>query len=329
MRIQTIPKEWRKVKLGDLSTIKKGEQLNRTDMIDSGKYPALNGGIGPSGYTDSWNTEADTITISEGGNSCGYVNFNKQKFWCGGHCYAIIDIKENVNKLFLYQLLKSQQDKLMALRVGSGLPNIQKKSIVDFELLIPPIEEQNKIADILSNIDEDIKKVDQEIEKTEELKMGLMRELFKEEKRTQIKNVVFTNPQQINPRNNQKTEYNYIDIASVEESNIKEFKYFLGDEAPSRARRVVNTNDIIISMVRPNLRGVAYIDKKYNNFLCSTGFCVLRSKPSEIEPRFLYFLVSSFEFTNYLVKKARGSNYPAVNSSDIEEYKFNLPDIEK
>ncbi len=90
----TIPKGWEVLTLGNLSMIKKGEQLNRLDLIEFGEYPALNGGISPSGYTDNWNMEANTITISEGGNSCGYVNFNKRRFWCGGHCYAIRNIKE-------------------------------------------------------------------------------------------------------------------------------------------------------------------------------------------------------------------------------------------
>ena len=80
--------EWRKVTLGEICEIRKGKQLNKLHMIQTGRYPALNGGIGPSGNTDKWNTPENTITISEGGNSCGYVNLMTQKFWAGGHCYT-------------------------------------------------------------------------------------------------------------------------------------------------------------------------------------------------------------------------------------------------
>ena len=148
-------------------------------MDDSGKYPALNGGISPSGYTDKWNTEENTITISEGGNSCGFVNFNTEKFWCGGHCYALLNIKSEIDRDFLYQTLKSRQDQIMRLRVGSGLPNIQKRSIEEFPIIFPESKtEQQKIAEILGAVDEDIEKTQKVIEATEKLKRGLMQQLF-------------------------------------------------------------------------------------------------------------------------------------------------------
>lgn len=174
---QKIPEGWRFEKLGDISIIKKGEQLNKLDMIDHGAYPALNGGINPSGYTDKWNTGGNTIAISEGGNSCGYVNFVKEKFWCGGHCYAIEPYK-SIDNLFLYQSLKYRQSDLMRLRVGSGLPNIQRKGLEDFRLLISTPVEQQKIAEILGVVDEDIEKTDEVIKQTEKLKKGLMKELL-------------------------------------------------------------------------------------------------------------------------------------------------------
>jgi len=65
---------WNIKELEELSDIVKGEQLNKIDLTESGAFPCLNGGINPSGYTDKFNSEANTITISEGGNSCGYVN---------------------------------------------------------------------------------------------------------------------------------------------------------------------------------------------------------------------------------------------------------------
>jgi len=75
----------------------------------------------------------NTITISEGGNSCGFVNYCKQKFWCGGHCYALKITSHNLDKLFLYQLLKFLEKSIMNLRIGSGLPNIQKKDLKEFK----------------------------------------------------------------------------------------------------------------------------------------------------------------------------------------------------
>lgn len=86
----------------------------------------LNGRIMPSGYLNEYNTNENTITISEDGNSCGYVNFNKMKFWCWGYYYKIISV--SINIYCLYHLLKYNKKRIMDLRVGNSLPNIQKRS---------------------------------------------------------------------------------------------------------------------------------------------------------------------------------------------------------
>ena len=75
--------------LSELAEITKGQQVNGNQLSENGKYYVMNGGIMPSGYYDDYNTEAGTISISEGGNSCGYVQYNKSKFWSGGHCYTL------------------------------------------------------------------------------------------------------------------------------------------------------------------------------------------------------------------------------------------------
>lgn len=151
-----ISKSWKSVRLGKIVDINKGQQLNRLDQTCSGEYPVLNGGVEPLGYTDKWNTERDTITISEGGNSCGFVNFNTERFWCGGHCYTLDEDKDKVNKLYLFQYLKHMQSSLMRLRVGSGLPNIQKKMLAQFEVLLPSIGRQLEIAKLMSAVDAEI-----------------------------------------------------------------------------------------------------------------------------------------------------------------------------
>ncbi|HHM0730627.1 TPA: restriction endonuclease subunit S, partial [Elizabethkingia anophelis] len=165
---------WKTMKLDEICDIKKGEQLNKDDLTESGNYPCLNGGMSFSGYTDKFNSDENTITISEGGNSCGFVNFMKSKFWLGGHCYKII-LKKDISKDFLFHLLKFYEREIMNLRVGSGLPNIQQKDLKNLQLLISEdIEEQNKIANFLSFIQEKIETEKQILEKLELQKKFLL-----------------------------------------------------------------------------------------------------------------------------------------------------------
>jgi type I restriction enzyme S subunit len=56
----------------------------------------MNGGILPSGYHSEYNSDAETISVSEGGNSCGYIQYNYYKFWSGGHCYTLNKINKKL-----------------------------------------------------------------------------------------------------------------------------------------------------------------------------------------------------------------------------------------
>ena len=172
--------DWEEKKLGEVCAIKKGKQLNKEELTETGEYPCINGGINLSGYTDKFNTLENTITISEGGNSCGYINFFKVKFWSGGHNYSIeINNTEENDNDFLFQLLKYNEAEIMKLRVGSGLPNIQKKDLVAFSLVLPiSKEEQTKTANFLSAIDEKINHCQAQIVNTEVWKKGLLQQMF-------------------------------------------------------------------------------------------------------------------------------------------------------
>lgn len=170
--------KWKKSILSNLSTLKKGVQVNGDLLSEKGLFPVINGGIEPSGYYDKYNREPNTITISEGGNSCGFVNYMNVPFWSGGHCYTLADVKD-IDVKYLYHFLKFQEHNIMKLRLGSGLPNIQRKDIENFKIIfIEEDNDQQKIADILSTCDEVIEKTEETIEKYKQIKAGMMQDLF-------------------------------------------------------------------------------------------------------------------------------------------------------
>ena len=145
------------LKLGQVAEIVKGKQINGTELLEQGDYYVMNGGTLPSGWLNKYNTEANTISISEGGNSCGYVQYNTSPYWSGGHCYSLkILHPQETSDLYLYHFLKWQEENIMALRIGSGLPNIQKKDLLRFPIILPTITQQNKIVSILSVIEEKV-----------------------------------------------------------------------------------------------------------------------------------------------------------------------------
>lgn len=170
--------QWRTVALSDIATVWKGQQLNKDAMVEDGAYYALNGGIKPSGRTTEWNCEADTITVSEGGNSCGFVSYNRERFWCGGHCYAVTKLAKDVDAHYLFHYLKGKQSRVMALRVGSGLPNIQKSDIEAFPVVLPDLVTQTAIARYLNALREEIDLLGQTVAALKTQKRGLMQKLL-------------------------------------------------------------------------------------------------------------------------------------------------------
>lgn len=135
----------KKTTLKDIACFSKGSQINGDLLLDEGKYEYLNGGTKASGTWNEFNVNGKTITISEGGNSCGYVNFMKEKFWCGAHCYYLFDVK--CKPKYLYYLLKGNQTNLMKLRSGACMPNIKKSDLGNFKFIIqilPPFHHSTK-----------------------------------------------------------------------------------------------------------------------------------------------------------------------------------------
>ena len=164
--------------LGNLCDIIKGQQVNLDNLLKHGKYYVMNGGTQPSGYYNSYNTDAGTISISEGGNSCGYVQYNKENFWSGGHCYTLQNIKSELTEKYLYHYLKSNEKMIMALRVGSGLPNIQKKDLMSLRIPIPTKENQKKISCLLDSIEDKISVETNVLKYAIKQKSYLLRQMF-------------------------------------------------------------------------------------------------------------------------------------------------------
>lgn len=122
----------------------------------------------------------------------------------------------------------------------------------------------------------------------------------------------------------------YIDLSAVSaDSGIDEsavIDYELRS-APGRARRVVRHGDVLVSTVRPYLRGFAVVPESLDGAVASTGFTVLRARKELSLPGFVWSIVSKADFADRLMERATGSNYPAVRPNDIAEQVVLLPPL--
>lgn len=118
-----------------------------------------------------------------------------------------------------------------------------------------------------------------------------------------------------NPEDN--TKYNYIELADIGKSGeITGCTTALGNELPSRARRKVFTNDVVISSIEGSLNSCAMVTEEYNNALCSTGFYVINS--DKINSETLLVLFKSEPMQNILKQNCSGTILTAINKTEFQ-----------
>ncbi len=177
------PANWQKVRLGDIAEIKRGVRITKNELDVFGKYPVVSGGVGFLGYTNNFNRYENTITIAQYGTA-GYVNFQKNKFWANDICFCVYPNKDVIKNIFLYYFLKVNQNYLYEISNRNATPySISKDKILDFEILLPPLNEQIAIANILSGLDRYLYSLDALILKKESVKKALSFELLSQRKR--------------------------------------------------------------------------------------------------------------------------------------------------
>jgi type I restriction enzyme S subunit len=165
------------VKMQDAVDVLKGEQLNRHTLAEKGSYPVWNGGITPSGYTESCNTEGPAVIMSEGGNSCGAITRVNENFWRGGHCYHVVP-RNGFSNDYLFAALKYYEPQIMRLRVGSGLPNIQKKAFLSWGAPLHKPAYRDKVASVFTHAQLEGELANKHIGTLRAQKRGLMQKLL-------------------------------------------------------------------------------------------------------------------------------------------------------
>jgi type I restriction enzyme S subunit len=134
----------------------------------------------------------------------------------------------------------------------------------------------------------------------------------------------------VDPTKNPDTEFTYLDVSSVnkETKEIETPTVLLGKDAPSRAKKMIKTGDVIFATVRPTHSRVALIPEEFDEQVCSTGYFVLRSKDTVNNKLIFYYLLTK-GFNEQMEKLQKGASYPAVTDNDIKGILFSFPKSKK
>ncbi|WP_279014214.1 restriction endonuclease subunit S [Thomasclavelia cocleata] len=323
-----------RVKLKDITNYSKGSQVNSDCLIENGKYIYLNGGVNPSGKWNNYNVLSNTVTVSEGGNSSGYINYITEPFWCGAHCYYLFDGPKNTK--YLYYALKSQQQRLFKLRSGACMPNIKKKDLGDFELEFDFNEViQNNIVNILDECNKIIDNYHLELELLDELIKARFVEMFGSihENRMypylNVKNL--TTVYSGGTPNRKKTEYwengtiPWVKTTELQNNHLSIIEECITKEGlENSSAKIIPAKSILIAMYgQGKTRGMtAFLDiASSTNQACA---CLLSTTNINMEYMWYYFQFSY----NKLRGLAEGGNQPNLNLNMIKNFPVLVPPTE-
>ncbi len=131
----------------------------------------------------------------------------------------------------------------------------------------------------------------------------------------------------INPKSTKiPNTFIYIDLESVNKGHLIAENQIELKDAPSRAKRKLEVNDILYQTVRPYQKNNYFFTSSQGDYVASTGYAQLRAKG---DPMFLYQLIHSEKFVNEVLDRCTGTSFPAIKSSDLSDIIIQIPSLEE
>lgn len=310
------------VELGEVCKIYQPQTITSNEITAEGKYKVF-GANGVIGYFDKYNHEESEVLITCRGATCGTINLSEPKSWVTGNAMVVSPLDGKVTKPFLFYLLRNVD--LSPTITGAAQPQITRTSLSPFEIPLPPLSIQKEIVEkiegfqrIIDGAKQVVENYKPQIDISPDWEMVELGEVCGINEHSAVPLDLFGD-----------TDFIYIDISSVENETGKvSFDNVLNTkEAPSRARRLVQKNDILLSTVRPNLKAFGFLSDLPEKTIASTGFAILTAK-ERIQPKFAYYLMFEDSVLNQMIGNMEKGSYPSINQKDVSELKIPLPPIE-
>ncbi len=327
---------WVTHKFKDVAIAQKGKLPKEKNDVGEG-LPYLTAGYLRTGKPDFWIENPESALIAQEGDclilwdGAGAGDLFRSKDGVVSSTMArVTPIKDDVNREFLTLLVSSKASYIKETCRGTTVPHVSPDAMENMELRIPTIENQVRIVDLISSVDNYIDALELQLCAIRDSRIAVSRDLLvaaeNDWAETTLGEVAKLNPEVLKDLQSDRM-IRYVDLSSVHfDSGIdKDIEPMSISKAPGRARRIVRENDILVSTVRPYLKGFAIVEAEFDGEVASTGFCVIRSIPGVLSPFFAWTIVTSEAFIEHLVRRSTGSSYPAVRPSDVSDFPLSLP----
>ena len=346
--------EWKEYRLGEIYEVHNGLSKGR-EFFGSG-YPFIsfstvfNKWFIPEIITDfAQTTESEQESYSIKAGDILVTRTSETADELGMSCVALRDIPNATYNGFCKRMRQYNKDvDVDSKYVGYYMrnPEFRKKfqafagsmstrasltndALLGLTIKLPPLAEQQRIAKILSSLDDKIE-LNNAINRNLEEQAQILFKNYEENKPSnlmKIADVAEINPDSFGLKDNWSF-VNYLDTSSITQNVISELQYInLNEEKlPSRAKRKVVENDIVYSTVRPNQLHFGFINEVKPNMLVSTGFAVIRSKNPLVSNEYIYLNLTKRDTIEKLQQIAEQSvsTFPAIKPSDIGDCLINV-----
>lgn len=341
-----IPDHWEEKRIKDIAFLQSGNSITAMDFVEDGKYPVY-GGNGLRGYTNTYTNEGDYVLIGRQGALCGNINYAHGKFYASEHAVVVYPKKEEIT-LWLGETLRTAN--LNRLSMTAAQPGLAVSTLNLQFIPFPPKDERIRIAKYLdkklSEIDHQVSILTSKRDAYLRLKKSIINHAVTRGLNTNVKmkdsgiewigevpehwevkrlkNVVECNAKSLGENTPKDSIIKYVEISDVDHVHgINNIQSLMFGEAPSRARRITQKGDIIISTVRTYLKAIAKIED--DDIIVSTGFAVLH--PTKCNGEYLAYYILSESFINRVEMLSKGTSYPAINASDLVSINVLIPPL--
>jgi type I restriction enzyme S subunit len=259
----------------------------------------------------------------------------------GCNCASMMIVRQHqsFDSHWLCWMMNSQHGRRQVEHVqyGTAQKQFNISHAVDFLYPVPSLREQRAMATALSDVDGLLGGLDRLIAKKRDLKQAAMQQLLTGQTRLpgfhgewevkRLGEVTDTDPENLGSDTRPDFAFNYISLEDVDQGTLRGHSEQVFCNAPSRARRKLRDNDVLVSTVRPNLKSHLLFRHNGQPWVCSTGFCVVRCREKVTHPSYVFFHMFGHPVARQIEALLTGSNYPAINSGDVRALEIPFPDF--
>ncbi|WP_169973044.1 restriction endonuclease subunit S [Campylobacter sp. RM16191] len=333
---KNLPSGWRVVRLGDVAPLQRGYDLPISNLI-KGDFPVVYSN-GILNYHNTFKAERPGVVTGRSG-TIGKVFYIDENYWPHNTSLWVTDFYGNYPKFIYYMYSNLHLNRLSA---GSTVPTLNRNDIHEIIVLMPPLKEQEKIAEILSTWDKAINLTAELIKSKKEFKKGLMQNLLTSKIRLPnfnddwqeviLKDIGYS----FNGLSGKKAENfgignaRYITYKNVFDNSKIDINIFDNVEvAQNEVQNLVKFGDIFftISSETPEEVGMTSVllDEVFETYLNSFCFGFRLNDFNILSPDFARFYFRSGNIRSVILKLAQGSTRFNVSKSRILDLKIKIP----